>query len=138
MSKALKKILLVEDDESDVMHFQRVCRKQSLQVDVVVARNGDHALDILRDASGEQTRYLVVTDLNMPGTNGHELIAEMRKDEKLSSTVIFVLSTSDLPDDIYQAYRQHVAGYIVKDASGEQLIAGVAMLDQYCKAVTLQ
>ena len=131
------RILLVEDEEADVVHFQRICRKQGLQAQIVVARNADAALETLRKSADEPERYIVVTDLNMPGLTGHELIQEIRGDARLSDNVIFVLSTSDLSDDIKQAYSQHVAGYIIKDPRGERLEASIRMLAHYLDAVTL-
>lgn len=133
-----KRILLVEDEEADVVHFQRVCRKQQLDAEIVVARSGDAALDLMRAETCSQSgRYIIVTDLNMPGLTGHELIDEVRSDARLASNVIFVLSTSGLSYDIDKAYERHVAGYIVKDPMGERIEAGVAMLKRYLETVTL-
>lgn len=131
------KIVLVEDEDSDVVHFQRVCRKYSLHAEIVIARTGDAALRILRQTGRTSSRPLIVTDLNLPGLTGHELISEIRADHDLSDSVIFVLSTSDLSDDIDRAYGNHVAGYIVKDQTGEKLEAGIAMLARYIEAVAL-
>lgn len=137
MSKSTLSILLVEDEEADVVHFQRISRRLRLEAEIVVARNGDQALDMLRSDAFAERRCLVVTDLNMPGLSGHELIDELRRDERLASHVVFVLSTSDLPDDIEKAYKRHVAGYIVKDPHGERVEAGIAMLERYARAVAL-
>ena len=137
MAATQARILLVEDEEADILHFQRLCKRKGIDADVQVATSGDAALDVLRNGLSDDTRYLIVTDLNMPGLTGHELIEEVRRDCRLSTSVIFVVSTSDLADDIAKAYRQHVAGYIVKDETGERLEAGIAMLQHYIKAVTL-
>lgn len=137
MASKVNQILLVEDEEADVVQFQRLCARQGLSHEVVVARNGDDALDHLRSARSAGRSYLIVTDLNMPGITGHEFIEEVRNDARLARNVIFVVSTSDLPDDIERAYDRHVAGYIVKDQGGERLEAGIAMLRRYLEAVTL-
>lgn len=137
MNAHTAKILLVEDEEADVVHFQRVCRKQNLSAEIVVARSGDSALELMRADQGGSGRFVIVTDLNMPGLTGHEFIEEVRGDERLASNVIFVLSTSDLADDIDKAYQSHVAGYIVKDPLGERIEAGVAMLQSYLNTVSL-
>ena len=135
MQKPIR-ILLVEDEEADVVHFQRVSRKLGLDAEIVVARSGDAALALLR-ASNDNRRCIVVTDLNMPGLTGHEFIEEMRRDPRLASHVVFVLSSSHLQDDIDQAYSRHVAGYIVKDPQGQRIEAGVSMLEHYARAVAL-
>jgi CheY-like chemotaxis protein len=132
-----RRILLVEDEEADVVHFQRLCKKHQFSAEIVITRNGDAALERLRKEGLTGGRWLIVTDINMPGLTGHELIEEIRNDDDLRSSVIFVISSSDLPDDIEQAYAQHVAGYIVKDPQGEQLDSGIALLSKYVQAVRL-
>jgi CheY-like chemotaxis protein len=136
-SQLCRRIMLVEDDEADVVQFQRLCRKHRLAAEIVVVRNGDAALQRLRRDGPTGDRWVIVTDLNMPGLTGHELIEEIRNDDDLASNVIFVISSSDLPDDIEQAYARHVAGYIVKDPGGQRLDCGIAMLNQYVQAVTM-
>lgn len=138
MARNKARILLVEDEEADILHFKRLCKRRGILAEVIVATSGDDALSKLRkEPSSTETPYVIVTDINMPGLSGHELIEEVRKDRRLETSVIFVLSTSDLADDITRAYRQHVAGYIVKDETGARLEAGVAMLEHYLQAVTL-
>jgi CheY-like chemotaxis protein len=136
-SQLCRRIMLVEDDEADVLQFQRLCKKHQLTAEITVVRNGDAALQRLRRDGLTGDRWVIVTDLNMPGLTGHELIEEIRNDDDLASNVIFVISSSDLPDDIEQAYARHVAGYIVKDPGGRQLDCGIAMLNQYVQAVTM-
>ena len=131
------RLLLVEDEEADVAHFHRLSRKYNLNAEIVVARDASLALKILRRHAHDTLRHVIVTDLNLPGLSGHELIEEIRSDAMLASNVVFVISTSDRREDIQRAYCQQVAGYIVKDTLGERLEAGVSMLSQYFQAVAL-
>jgi CheY-like chemotaxis protein len=138
MSTRPARILLVEDEDADIVHFQRLCSKHGVEADIIVARDADQALEKLHATPAEQKRrVIVVTDLNMPGFTGHELIDQIRSHKDTRSTVVFVLSTSDLPEDIKLAYKRHVAGYIVKDTRGERMEAGVMMLRHYLQAVML-
>lgn len=130
-------ILLVEDEEADVFHFKRLARIKGLAAEIIVARDGETALSIMRSDAVRNTPYIVLTDLNMPGLTGHELIEEIRADRSLSGRIVFVLSTSDLREDVERAYRNHIAGYIVKDAHGERIEAAITMLDQYLRAIAL-
>lgn len=133
-------ILLVEDDESDVISFNRACRKVGLNSQVIVARDGAAALRILGERSEGQIRresFIVVTDLNMPGMSGHDLIAKMRADPSLRSSVVFVMTTSELSRDIKLAYERNVAGYLVKREDSSQMREAVNMLKSYATSVVL-
>jgi CheY-like chemotaxis protein len=103
---------------------------------LVVARDGEEALEIL--STEVLTRpYVIVTDLNMPGMSGHELIERIRSTAKLCNSVIFVLSSSRLEEDIERSYTYNVAGYISKDVSSQELAASIQMLVTFCQSVHL-
>lgn len=116
MSSLPKQFLLVEDDELDVEAFRRALRKTDLTADLRLARDGAEALEVLRDCASEPTGSpsLVFLDLNMPGMNGHEFLAEVRSDADLRGTIIFILTSSDHERDIRNAYERNVAGYFLK------------------------
>ena len=130
-------LLLVEDDETDALFVRRCHLKQSRDTPLVIARDGEEALAILRgDGRGERP-YVVVTDLNMPGMSGHELIEQIRADQVLRKTVVFVLSSSSLAGDIERAYEHNVAGYLSKKAPSDVLTRHIGMIFDYCSAVQL-
>ena len=102
--------------------------------------DGQEALDILRGSSAHSAidrPYLVTLDINMPRMNGHEFLAEVRKDPSLKNAIIFVLTTSDAPEDIARAYSQNVAGYIVKDDLQDSFVNALRLLDAYSETVAL-
>ncbi len=67
MNKMLK-ILLIEDDTIEVMKFIKVIENLGEDHQIVEAKNGEEALDILN--SGKQLPDIIVLDLNMPKVNG--------------------------------------------------------------------
>ena len=110
--------LIVEDDEVDILALKRILIEMDKDIAFTIAHDGEQALQILRENQSHgamKDRYIVLLDLNMPRMNGHEFLAELRKDPDLKDTVVFVLSTSTDPRDIGGSYEQHVAGYIPKD-----------------------
>ena len=133
-------IALVEDEEMDIRHFRRLAKKHGLTNPLEIFEDAETALSFLRRLKEQADRppVLVITDINMPGMTGHELIEAMRADPDLASHVIFVVSTSDLRSDIERAYTNQVAGYIVKDSGGAALAESVQMLRHYCGSVTLR
>lgn len=130
MIHKLVNILLVEDDEVDVMNLKRAFKKNNIQNELFVAGNGVDALDMLRTAIVASPR-IIILDLNMPKMNGIEFLEILRKDEKLKSISVFVMTTSNEDSDKIDAYNLNVAGYILKPLSFEKFITSVATLDNF-------
>lgn len=133
-------ILVVEDDEVDFMAMERAFRQQKVANEVVAARDGLEALQILRGGDGRpplEKPYIILLDLNMPRMNGFEFLEALRKDDALRSAVVFVLTTSKSDEDRARAYAANVAGFIVKSDVGRSFLAAIEMLDHYWKVVEL-
>lgn len=117
-------ILLVEDNDVDVLLFQRALRNAGTKNIVVRAKDGVEALEILKDQSETKhvtDPYVILLDINMPRMNGHEFLGELRADGRLSSSRVVVVTTSDDPTDVKRAYRQHVSGYVVKPGGTSEM-----------------
>lgn len=127
-------ILLVEDDEVDILTFQRALRKLQITIPVTIAHDGWEALRFMR-GTGQippiQRPYVVLADLNMPKMNGLEFLAEIRKDPNLHSIPVFILSTSRHPADLAMAHSLHVAGYLRKPLTFEEYQNSIAKLVDY-------
>jgi CheY-like chemotaxis protein len=117
-------LLVVDDNELDVYMLQRLLRRMSLDCPVVHARNGEHALELLRPADGDPTLvppFIMFLDINMPRMSGFELLDELEGDQVLCSVPIFIVSTSTRPQDQRKAAEYSVRGYMVKPLSEEML-----------------
>ena len=68
---------------------------------------------------------------------GLELLNTLRHDTSLESSVVFVLTTSKDDEDKLAAYRQHIAGYIVKEKLDDGFEDLVKLLDHYWRLVEL-
>jgi CheY-like chemotaxis protein len=138
--KSELQILLVEDDEVAVMAVERALRQHDLDHRLRVARDGIEGLEVLRGTGGHdrlERPYVILLDLNMPRMSGHEFLEELRSDPELRSSVVFVLTTSDEPEDKMGAYDKFVAGYILKSKSGRDYNALIDMLEPYWDIVEL-
>lgn len=134
------KILLVEDDEVDVMRVQRGFQHLRIANEIVRARDGIEALEILRGAGSQarlETPFLVLLDINLPRMTGLEFLAALRADEELKVTVVFVLTTSKNDEDRLEAYRHNVAGFMLKDEAGREFVKAMEMLECYWRVVEL-
>lgn len=128
--------LIVEDDEIDLKSLKRAFRDLKIANLIVEARDGLQALELLRNGAVPRP-YLILLDINMPRMNGFEFLDEIRQDELLSDSVVFVLTTSKSEEDVMHAYRNHVAGYVVKKDAARGLQQAVTLLDKYWRVVEL-
>jgi CheY-like chemotaxis protein len=127
MSKRELKVLHVDDDAVDIVNMQRIFRKLSVPHQLKQASNGKVALEFIR----KEPRFIpdvILLDLNMPVMDGLEFLQELRTDSSLDGILIYILSTSDYPHDISQAYAHHVAGYLIKPLSPSKFNAIVESL----------
>jgi CheY-like chemotaxis protein len=141
MSEKLVNILLVEDDQVDIMNVQRAFSKNNIANPLVVAHNGQEALDMLRGENGQKkispTPRIVLLDLNMPKMNGIEFLKAIRSDFELKSLSVFVMTTSGDEKDKIDAYNYNVAGYIIKPVNFEVFLNAISILDTYWKLCEL-
>ncbi len=133
-------LLLVEDDDVAAEAVIRGLHRHAMHCPVIPAEDGNAALQILRgnhSAHRIAKPYLVLLDLNMPLMNGFEFLGALRADPALRDTVVFVLTTSNTESDRARAYRENIAGYIVKSATGPQFSGLARFLTEYRLAVQL-
>jgi chemotaxis family two-component system response regulator Rcp1 len=107
------RILLVEDSAADVRLTQEIVRDLEPPSELHVAPDGDAALSFLRRGDGPRPD-LVLLDLNLPGKDGRELLAELRSDPDLRTIPVVVLTTSGAPEDIRRTYDLAATSYVTK------------------------
>ena len=129
-------ILLVEDDDIDAIGIQRSLRAFNLLNPIHRARDGLEALEALKNDTVARP-FIVLLDLNMPRMSGMEFLSAIRSDEKLSDIVVFVLTTSQLDEEVSAAYKKNVAGYIVKSSSNKDYKQLINFLENYWNLVEL-
>lgn len=114
------RILLVEDDEADILLAQRAFERANIWNRMDLVRNGQESLDYLRNehAFADKEKHprpdVVLLDLNLPGIDGREVLALMRKDPKLEKIPVVIVSTSDYERDIEFGRSHGVQHYIIK------------------------
>ncbi|MHA6761317.1 response regulator [Streptacidiphilus sp. PAMC 29251] len=123
-------ILLVEDDPADAMLIEEALLQRGAARGIHQVEDGVAALERLRDPA-IALPDLIVLDLNMPRMNGRELLDILKNDDALKIIPVVVLTTSNAPDDVSGAYRNHSNAYITKPVNLDDFIHAVQSIDAF-------
>jgi two-component system, response regulator len=126
-------ILLVEDNPDDVELTLRAFRQHAVSNEVVVARDGAEAVDILLGADGREplTPVLVLLDLKLPKLGGLEVLQVLRGEPRTALVPVVVLTTSAQDDDVASAYETGANSYIRKPVDFTEFGKVVHQLGMY-------
>ena len=131
-------LLHVEDDDLCLMGLNRAFKAAKIANPVSFAHDGVEALEMLRGTSGRsrlQRPFLILLDLNMPRMDGIEFLKELRNDEDLKKSIVFIMTTSDADEDKVKSYNLGVAGYILKSNPANAFLEATALLGTYWRVV---
>lgn len=132
MSK-LGRILLVEDDPKDVELTLTALGEYRLANEVVVARDGQQALDYLH-CEGEfsnrpnENPAVMLLDLKLPKIDGLEVLQHVRSDGRLKLIPVVVLTSSHEEKDKLRSYTLGVNAYVVKPVDFHEFVNAVKEL----------
>ncbi len=131
------KILLVEDNPDDVQLTLRAFRKSNIGNEVIVAGDGQEALDFFFGDHGAAVRggdalpALVLLDLQLPKINGIEVLRKLRADERTKLLPIVILTSSREQVDMLNGYAYGCNSYIRKPVDFNQFAEAVRQLGLY-------
>ena len=92
--------------------------------------DGTAALEYLRSPDGHRPD-LVLLDLNLPGVDGLDVLAEMKSDPELRRIPVVVLTTSSSEADIHRAYDLGVNSYVTKPVGLDGWLEVVQCIDGF-------
>lgn len=130
-------LLIVEDSNEDFEAFQRYVRRSPFMIPIYRCVDGDDALAFLyhtgryADPQNAPRPGLILLDLNLPGTDGREVLRKIKQDETLKIVPVVIFTTSNNPKDIEACYRQSVNSYIVKPMDFNRLKHSIEILIDY-------
>lgn len=128
-------ILLVEDNPSDIKLTQRAFAKSNIVNRLVVAEDGQAALDCLSGDTEKNLPAVVLLDLHLPRIDGLEVLRRIRENERTQFLPVVILTTSKEQQDMVESYSLGANSYVRKPVSFEQFSAAVAQLGVYWLAV---
>lgn len=130
-------ILLVEDNPSDADLTRRAFEKGRIANDLVVAEDGQEALDYLLgegrfDGRGaDELPALMLLDLKLPKVPGLEVLRRIRADERTRRLPVVILTTSSEEKDVAAGYDLGVNSYIRKPVDFVQFLAAMERIGAY-------
>lgn len=125
-------ILFIEDDKIETMKMQRTVSKLQLKHNIVEAKNGEEALNLLQE--GNRLPDIILLDLNMPRMSGIEFLKILKQDENYKYLPTIVLTTSQNRSDLLECYRIGIAGYIIKPLKYDDYEAKMQKVFSYWEA----
>ncbi|HEV7506587.1 MAG TPA: response regulator [Thermoanaerobaculia bacterium] len=130
-------ILLVEDSPEDFETTQRAFRRSGLKNPIYRCADGDEALDFLHrrgdyaDPDKAPRPGVILLDLNLPGTDGREVLSEIKNNPDLKQIPVIVLTTSKDERDVEVCYRCGANSYIQKPVDLDGFMKAIERLNDY-------
>ncbi len=130
-------LLLVEDNEDDVDLTLSALRKGKVANEIVVARDGQEAVDYLfatgkfSDRDSTCLPRAVLLDLQLPKIKGIEVLKRVRANEKTKMLPVIVLTTSNLDSDRNGSYREGANSYVCKPVDSTQFTEAIQQISRY-------
>jgi CheY-like chemotaxis protein len=130
---SLRSILLAEDNPNDVELTLTALKEAKLANDIVVANDGEQALDYLfrrKQYAGRADGLpaAILLDLKMPKVDGLEVLRQIRADPELRLVPVVILTSSREERDLYQSYDGGANAYVVKPVDFEEFIPAIGKL----------
>jgi two-component system chemotaxis response regulator CheY len=119
----MKTIFLVDDSATILLSISNILTKSGYGVEK--AANAEEAMKKFQAGVAVD---LLITDLNMPGMNGIELIREVRKLAKYRFMPILFLTTESQQEKRTEAKAAGASGWLVKPASADQLLNTIKLV----------
>jgi len=129
-------ILVVEDSDEQFTAVVRAFKKSEIVNPVKRCTDGDEALDYLFRVglfAGDDAPppAVILLDLNLPGTDGRDVLSRIKADPELRKIPVVVLTTSSSPGDIQFCYRGGASSYIIKPIRFEDFLKKIRTLKEY-------
>jgi CheY-like chemotaxis protein len=129
----LKPILLVEDNPRDLELTLLALDRSQLANEVIVARDGQEAIDYLHGAGDWAGRIpgnpaVILLDLKLPKIDGLEVFEMIRSSDTLKAVPVVMLTSSREERDLVRSYALGVNAYVVKPVEFNEFVEAIADL----------
>lgn len=132
-----KLILLVEDNPDDEALTIRALRKNNIGNHLIVAHDGEEALNLLfctgayASRDPRETPQVILLDLKLPKIDGLEVLRRIRADERTKLLPVVILTSSKEERDLASSYGNGANSYVRKPVDFNQFVEAVRQLGLY-------
>lgn len=123
-----RSVLLIEDSDADSEATVRALNRCRARLAVHRCKDGDEALGFLRGLAGEidsTNPAVILLDLNLPGTDGRDVLEQIKADGALRHIPVVILTTSSDRSDVAFCYRKGASGYMTKPVDLRQFAIAI-------------
>ena len=127
-------ILIVEDNAGDARLMSEVLKENRIANNLYVVKDGVQAMQFLYNTdeySEAPIPDLIILDLNLPKKDGREVLAEIKKNDKLKKIPVVIMTSSQAQEDIVRTYNLHANCYITKPLDLNQFIEVVKSIEDF-------
>ncbi|MBN1651410.1 MAG: response regulator [Bacteroidales bacterium] len=125
-------IFLIEDNPVDIDLTLRAFEKQHLINPIIVARDGEEALNTVEHWSKDEPLPVVILlDLQLPRIHGLKVLKGIKEDARFKIIPVVILTTSSEQSDIKTAYEMGANSYIEKPVDFDKFMEVVAQIELY-------
>ena len=131
------KILLVEDSDEDFEVARRAFVRTGFDYDIIRCCDGDQAIKFLKKHTGADSQKtstlpnLILLDLNLPGSDGVEVLETIKSDVNIRHIPVVMMTTSTDERDINRCYSLGANGYIQKPVDLKRFMLMIDCLSHY-------
>ncbi|WP_256011040.1 response regulator [Desertivirga xinjiangensis] len=120
-----KVILIAEDDADDRLLIKEAFEENQTSATIIFFENGEELLNYLKDFSKGEAAILpdlFILDLNMPKTNGKEVLKYLKEQNIFKEIPVIILTTSKLREEEKNVLTMGAAGFYTKPSSFTELV----------------
>jgi CheY-like chemotaxis protein len=127
-------VLLVEDNPGDVRLTREAFREANASIRLHVASDGVEAMAFVRQEGPHADAPrpdLILLDLNLPKMDGREVLAQIKRDDRLKTIPTIILTTSGAQADILRSYQLHANAYVSKPLQLDAFQSLVSSINEF-------